>query len=295
MLNPLWLNTFTTLVEVGHFTQTAEKLNMTQPGVSQHIKKLESACGYSLIRRENKGFELTEQGKMVYEYALKSAKDEASLIEKLSFDNPYSGQCTLSCSGSLALLIYPKLLSLQQQHPDLSIHLEAAPNQKILTEVQSGNIDLGIVTHIPNSSFYQSEIIGSETLCLLLPKSYENKQITTELLFNCGLVDHPDAMHYLSLYFDLCGEKELANINLDELPKSGYINQLNQILLPVANGVGFTVLPESAVENFSQKESLYIAQTAKKVEETLYLVQKRTRNLPERYQTICTLLQRVLS
>ncbi|MFT6927030.1 MAG: DNA-binding transcriptional LysR family regulator [Psychromonas sp.] len=38
MLKPFWLNTFKTLIEVGHFTQTAEKLNMTQPGVSQHIK-----------------------------------------------------------------------------------------------------------------------------------------------------------------------------------------------------------------------------------------------------------------
>jgi DNA-binding transcriptional LysR family regulator len=295
MLNPLWLNTFKTLVEVGHFTQTAEKLNMTQPGVSQHIKKLESACSHSLIRRKNKGFELTEQGKMVYEYALKFARDEVNLIENLSFDNPDSGQCILSCSGSLALLIYPKLLSLQQQYPDLSIHLEAAPNQKILSEIQSGNIDLGIVTHIPNSSFYQSEIIGSETLCLLLPKSYENKKTTTELLFNCGLIDHPDAMHYLSLYFNLCGEKELANISLDSLPTSGYINQLNQILLPVAKGLGFTVLPESAVENFSQKECLYIAKTTKKVEETLYLVQKRNRNLAHRYQRIYRLLRSVLS
>ncbi|PKH04391.1 LysR family transcriptional regulator [Psychromonas sp. MB-3u-54] len=294
MINPLWLNTFKTLIEVGHFTQTAEKLNMTQPGVSQHIKKLENACSHSLIRREKKGFELTEQGKMVYEYALKFAEDEAKLIENLSFDNPYSGQCTLSCSGSLALLIYPKLLLLQQRYPDLSIHLEAAPNQKILSEVQSGNIDLGIVTHIPNGSFYQSEIIGRETLCLLLPKAYQNKKITSELLFNCGLIDHPDAMHYLSLYFDLCGEKELANINLNALPTSSYINQLNQILLPVAKGLGFTVLPESAVENFSQKKSLYIVKTAKKVEETLYLVQKRNRNLAHRYHSIYRLLHSVL-
>jgi DNA-binding transcriptional LysR family regulator len=67
MLNPLWLHTFKTLIEVGHFTQTAEKLYMTQPGVSQHIKKLESACGYALIKREKKSFELTEQGQRVYE------------------------------------------------------------------------------------------------------------------------------------------------------------------------------------------------------------------------------------
>ncbi|MFT5880870.1 MAG: DNA-binding transcriptional LysR family regulator [Moritella sp.] len=294
MLNPLWLNTFKTLIDVGHFTHAAEKLYMTQPGVSQQIKKLENACGHSLIKREKKRFELTEQGRIMYQYALKVAEDEAILLESLHFDNPFSGQCTLACSGSLALLLYPQLLSLQQQHPDLSIHLEAAPNQKILIDVQGGNIDLGIVTHIPNSSFYQSTSIGSEALCLVLPKAYENKNITAELLFECGLIEHPDAAHYLSLYFNLCGDQTLADINIEALPKTGYVNQLHQILLPVANGLGFTVLPKSAVENFPGKDNLHVAQSVQQVEETLYLVQKRNRDLPKRYQTLCKLLQDVL-
>ncbi len=295
MLNPFWLNTFKTLVDLGHFTKTAKKLHMTQPGVSQQIKKLENACGCSLIRRENKGFELTEQGKIVYQYALKIAEEEAELMENLSFDDPYAGQCKLSCSGSLALLLYPPLLSLQQQHPNLTIHLEAAPNRRILDELLSASIDLGIVTHIPNSSLYQSTVIGAETLCLVLPKSYQHKKITAELLFDCGLIDHPDAEHYLSLYFELCGEKELAEINLDELPKSGYINQLSQILLPVAKGLGFTVLPESAVAHFPGKASVHIVKTTKQVKETLYLVQKRNRDLAHRYQIIAQLLRAMLT
>lgn len=54
MLNPTWLNTLVTLVDMGHFKKTAKKLFLTQPGVSQHISKLEKACGHSLIRREKK-------------------------------------------------------------------------------------------------------------------------------------------------------------------------------------------------------------------------------------------------
>ncbi|WP_227664755.1 LysR family transcriptional regulator [Marinobacter litoralis] len=34
MINTTWLRTFCTLVEVGHFTRTAERLHMTQSGVS---------------------------------------------------------------------------------------------------------------------------------------------------------------------------------------------------------------------------------------------------------------------
>ncbi|ABV35288.1 transcriptional regulator, LysR family [Shewanella sediminis HAW-EB3] len=294
MLNPLWLNTFKTLIDLGHFTRTAEKLHMTQPGVSQQIQKLEKACGHSLIKREKKSFELTEQGRLVYGYALKIAEDEANLIETLGFDNPYAGQCKLSCSGSQALQLYPALLSLQLQHPELSVQLEAAPNQKILHDLQSGKIDLGIVTHTPESGLYRSTVIGEETLCLVLPKQYENRGIDPERLIECGLIDHPDAKHYLSLYFEHCGEKALAKMSQDEVPKSGYINQVNQILLPVAKGLGFTVLPESAVKNFPLRDKLYIAHTAKQVKETLYLVQKRNRNLPSRYQTVSQLLRSII-
>ncbi len=294
MINPLWLKTFKTLIDVGHFTQTAEKLYMTQPGVSQQIKKLEDACGHSLIKREKKHFEITEQGRIMYQYALKIAEDEGKLLERLNFDNPYSGECKLACSGSLALVLYPKLLSLQKQHPELRIHLEAAPNQKILTDVLSGSIDLGIVTHIPSSSLYQSTAIGCEALCLVLPKAYKGNSITAELLSECGLIEHPDAMHYLSLYFDLCGDQRLADIDIEALPRSGYINQLTQILLPVEQGLGFTVLPKSAVESFPGRDNLHVAEGLQQVEETLYLVQKRNRDLPQRYQRVQQLLQDVL-
>ena len=54
MLNPNWLKTFVTLIDTGHFTKTAEKLFMTEPGVSQHISKLEKACGHALIHRDRK-------------------------------------------------------------------------------------------------------------------------------------------------------------------------------------------------------------------------------------------------
>jgi len=295
MINPLWLNTFKILVDVGHFTQTAEKLYMTQPGVSQHIKKLEQACDCELLSRENKSFELTEQGRIVYRYALKLEKDQEDLFESLSFDNPYSGQCHLSCSGSLSLRLYPKLLELQQQHPDLSINLEAAPNRKILNDLLQGTTDIGIVRHLPNNRYYQSQVIGKEALCLIVHHRHADLEITPKTLHEIGLIAHPDSAHYLSLYFDLCGDNELANININEIPKSGYINQLHQILLPVSKGLGFTVLPAGAVEHFAERDKLHVVPPKKEVEEMLYLVQKRNRKLPYRYNTVIDLIKQNVS
>lgn len=286
MLNPSWLNTFVTLVDTGHFTKTAEKLFMTQPGVSQHIRKLEDSCGYYLIRRENKRFEITEQGRMVYKYAGQLVKNEQVLLEQLAFDDPYIGTCSLACSGSLALLIYPKLLDLQSKYLELVVKLKAAPNLQILNEIQSGVIDQGIVTDAPNQSLFDVQEFGREELCLVFPKSVDTKANKDRLLKEVGLIDHPDASHYLSLYFAQSQEKDFMTLNIEDIPVVGYINQISQILKPVAQGLGFTILPKSAIDSFQESKALKIFKPRKTVIENLYRVKKRNRELPARYKTL---------
>ncbi|MDD9175173.1 LysR family transcriptional regulator [Aliivibrio sp. S2TY2] len=294
MLNPLWLNTFCTLVDVGHFTHTAEKLFMTQPGVSQHIKKLELACGYDLLKREGKSVELTEQGRLVYDYAKQQQRNADNLNEALSFDDPYKGLCKFACSGALALSLYPECIALQKKHPSLVTHVEVAPNHKILEDIQRGNIDIGIVTHQPAPNLFRSEEITQESLCLVLPKHYKKTSVTWDTLIELGLIKHPDAEHYLSLYFDLCQDAALEKGNANDVPTASYINQLSQILLPIAQGIGFTVLPQSAIDAFPYKHELHIHKPKNPVYESLFLVQKRNRDLPQRYQTLIKNLKETL-
>ena len=49
MLSPQWLRTFATLAEQGNFTRTAERLDLTQAAVSQHVQRLEERLGLLLI------------------------------------------------------------------------------------------------------------------------------------------------------------------------------------------------------------------------------------------------------
>ena len=76
MINQQWLHTFLTLVEVGHFTHTAEKLYMTQPGVSQQIKKLEEQVGVALLNRVGKRFELTREGETLYRFGCQRRQED---------------------------------------------------------------------------------------------------------------------------------------------------------------------------------------------------------------------------
>lgn len=291
MLNPVWLKTFVTLIDTGHFTKTAEKLFMTQPGVSQHINKLENACGHALIVRNKKSFEVTEQGRLVYQYAQQLSINEDDLLEQLAFDNAHAGQCSLACSGALALILYPKLLNLQAQHSQLVVKLKAAPNEQILNELQTGVIDLGIVTDMPNHSLFDVQEIGQEQLCLVIPANVDIEQYGENLLNKLGLIKHPDAEHYLALYFAQSQQASFTHLNINDIPVTGFINQISQILEPVAKGLGFTILPKSAIDNFHTSKQLTIFTPPKPVLETLYLVKKRNRALPARFETINTILK----
>lgn len=291
MLNPVWLETFITLVDIGHFTQTAEKLHMTQPGVSQHINKLEEACGYNLIKREKRSFAITEQGRLVYKHAKALIRDEKLLFEQLSFDDPLSGECTLACSGSVALLLYPKLLQLQNKHPNIHINIKAAPNHQILADIKNGHIDQGIVTDIPNEIFFDFEELGQEELCLILPLKATTNDSWEQLLLDLGLINHPDAEHYLSLYFKQSKEQELTQLDVSKIPVIGSINQISQILEPIAQGIGFTVLPKSAVDSFPSPERLKVLKPKQPVMESLYLVCKKNRVLPARYDTFNSIIR----
>jgi len=294
MINQKHLNTFITLAETRHFTQTAERLFMTQPGVTQHIKKLEKHFNTLLLERYGKQFELTLAGEKLYQTALAMRDLEAQLNEQINHDEMTKGICSIACSGALANLLYPHFVHQQTIYPELSVFVEAAPNKNIIADLLSNKVDLGIVTIESSHEQLKQTLVGVEELQLVLPASVDLSDICSfDDLNKVGFINHPDGLHF--------AEKVLsANFKADykgpnSLAIKGYVNQLQQILLPVAKGVGFTVLAKSTVEQFPEQASLQVLPLQYVIQDSLYLTQKRYRQLPTRYQwfeeTIKTLLR----
>lgn len=280
MLNVLWLNTFKTLVEIEHFTKTAQTLHMTQPGVTQHIRKLEDQLGTPLLDKRGKKFELTESGKKVYRFAVEHIEREAALRREIQVDSPYEGECHFAMSGSLCMQFQPLFIDRQLAHKGLRVFIEAAPNARIIESVLNSTIDVGVVTQ--NSATPQLEYthIAEEKLCLIVPSNFNYAQWSFEDVYQLGLIDHPDCQHYLN---QCLSAYELSH-KLDKIKVNGYSNQLSQILNPVANGLGFTLLPTSAVNAYPQQSRIHVLPLNKAITEPLFLVHKRQINLPARYE-----------
>ncbi|MEP2716386.1 LysR family transcriptional regulator, partial [Pseudophaeobacter sp.] len=196
MLNATWLETFTILCEVGHFTRAAERLGMTQPGVSQHLRKLEGQIGKPLIVQDGKSFTLSPAGEAVRAIGLERRSQEKHLQESLQVDDPDVGTISIGCSGSFALWVYPQLLERMHRAPDLTINLTAAPQASIVNAVLSGDLDLGVVMEKPNQPRLQARLLSHEELCLVLPASFSTPDLTLQDLNELGFVSHPDGPRY---------------------------------------------------------------------------------------------------
>ncbi len=291
MLNAQWLNTFVTLCDAGHFTRAAQRLNMTQPGVSQHLRKLEQQIGQPLIARDGKQFVLTPAGEAVLKLGRQRQSEERALRQSLQSDEADIGTVALACSGSIALLLYPHLITQMQSAPDLHIHVEAAPQNRILQGVLDGAFNLGITDHAPENPRLAAIKIGRDALCLVLPKSAPPDPDFASLQA-LGFIDHPDGATYADRLFSANFPNDYRVF--DQLHTRSYINQIGQIPAPVAAGIGYTILPRSGINAFAARDQLQIIALKSPVQHDLWLLHQKARPLPARERSLQQLLATLL-
>ena len=293
MLNAQWLETFTTLAETGHFTRTAVQLGMTQPGVSQHLRKLEGQLGQPLISRHGKTFILTPAGEAALSLGQARRRDEKALFDAMLTDDPAVGEVGIACSGSFAMLLYPHLFSLMQSSPELTVHLEAAPQEKVISGVLEGRFDLGIANHRPDHFRLDARHLGREELCLVLPS--HNATLPTEMqaLNDLGFVAHPDGFAYADELFSLNFPDSFTGS--EQLRVRTFVNQISQIPAPVARGIGYTLLPRSGVDAFEDKDRIRVVALPKRCHHDLWIMVRRHREIPARVARIMDAIHAIAS
>lgn len=281
MINPLWLKTFCTLADIGHFTKTATILFMTQSGVSQHIKKLEQQLNTLLLIREGKSFSLTNAGIKLHQQGKILLNSAAELEASIKQDDAFSGELTIASPGSVGLKLYPHLLSIQQQHSHLVVDYSFAPNMDIAEKVSKREVDIGLVTEVTNVKNISYEQVAVEPLVLVT--SNKIKSLNWHKLLQLGFIKHPDAEHHSQ---QLLSKNFSEFEHIEQFDHKGFSNQISLILEPVSRGIGFTVLPFYAVNSFHKQKNIHIHKLDHQVNETLYLCSNRHSLKTKRYTYI---------
>ena len=272
MINITWLRSFCTLVDVGHFTRSAERLHMTQSGVSQHVRKLEQQLGVELLVRQGKQFSLSDAGERLYAEAQGILLALSNLELNVGEDPPYEGIVRVMSPGSVGLKLYPHLLALQNKHPKLIIDYRFAPNTDVEKAIAASTVDIGFMTSKSTLTDVRCTSVAQESLLLVTPAAVEKPG--WDDLMTLGFIDHPDGSHHANLLLG-ANYPEFQHSNL--FPRKGFSNQIGLILEPVSMGLGFTVLPAHAVEAFQKRAHIKVHRLASPVSETLYLCALRHR------------------
>ncbi len=281
MINPVLLRSFCTLAEVGHFTRTAERLNMTQSGVSQHVRKLEEQLGRPLLIRQGKQFTLTDAGERLYREAREIILSLSNLQQSVGEDPAYEGVVRVMSPGSVGLKLYPHLLELQRQHPNLVIDYQFAPNSDVEESISENGVDIGFMTRPSILDEVSFKPVAEEELLLVTPEGLSEP--CWEQLLQLGFIDHPDGAYHASL---LLGPNYPEFQHSRQFERAGFSNQIGLILKPVSMGLGFTVLPAYAVEAFQKPQLVKIHRLSNPVSETLYLGVSQNKSIPNRVNTV---------
>ncbi len=141
------LKTFVTVADFKNFTRAAKHLNMSQPTVSLHIKRLEENLHTSLILRNKKNFQITAAGELLYERAVQLLHLVKQTKEEILWQHKeVEGILRISASYTIGESVLPKLLvRLNIKHPDLQLEVMIRNTEEVDNCVRELRCDVGLI------------------------------------------------------------------------------------------------------------------------------------------------------
>jgi len=142
MINLSFVRTFVTLVETGSFVETARRLDMAQPTVSQQIQKLENTLKTVLIQRSHSFCSPTRKGLSVLPYARSLLRSAERFSAAARGDH-----ICIGCSGNIATYFIAAEIKkfIAAETEALKWDVRTAPNPELGTLIENGEIDLAVM------------------------------------------------------------------------------------------------------------------------------------------------------
>ena len=151
IFEPVWLRSFLAVVNGLSFTKAAERLGISQPAVSQHVRRLEEASGRLLLRRDTRTVALTDNGEAMAGFArtILAAHDEAVAYFTGS---AMAGRLRFGAADELALSELPTILrEFRQLYPRINLELTVTQSGILQRRLSANRLDLIFVNQPADS------------------------------------------------------------------------------------------------------------------------------------------------
>lgn len=273
------LRYFVTVIDVGSYTEAAKKLYISQPSLSNAIKKLEDNLSITLIDRSKRVLELTDEGKVLYFEStrlINHSKYVKNVMERLQKEGP--PEISIGIIESANFWIMQVLKSFVKEYPNTKIKLLDVLELKD-TENALNNYDVHIA--ITNQLMRQENMrtiqLYTEDLVVLLPLEHP-LNIKSELTIE-DLADAPLILPKQG--FQTRNDVLKAMRQIGKSPQIKYeIGRFDVAYSLVENGFGVTVIPENYVKYLPNKKINIKKLNNLKTTRTVYIAYDNNRYLP---------------
>lgn len=176
------LETFIVLTELKNYTKTAERLHMTQPAVSQHIRYLEDYYEVELLQKRGRELYLTCEGESLLKYAVKAKILAAKVREELAKKGQW-GRYVLGCTLTIGEYLIPDIMvEYSRKGSGTEISLSIENTKRVLESLEREELDLGIVEGSFNRKRYEHRLLKLDDLILVAsPENPISKRESIEL------------------------------------------------------------------------------------------------------------------
>lgn len=245
-----------TLAHEGSFSRAADTLNITQPSLSQYIKKIEKEIGLSLFDRTNGDIRLTDAGRVYIEAGKKILDIEHQMENSFTDLASYkTGSLIIGAAPYRAASMMPVIaLSFQKLHPGMHLIVREGTTAELVEGMEHGEYDLALTLLPIDDRLFRWEKVVEEELILAVPSSYpafptievkerKHPAVDASVLNGKSLVMLTDAQFM---------QKQLENIVLDHkltIHPAAIVKSLEAQIEFVKAGVGMALMP-SGIERF---------------------------------------------
>lgn len=206
------LEYFAAVCETLNFTKAAEKLNISQPNLSQQIKILEHELGTRLFQRTGKKVYITKSGEVLLEHARQvfSILHEAK-VKIRNMETSNYGRLTIGCTGNF--MHHAAISAFREQYPQIEISLLDLSTSDIIRNIESGKFDLGLVFLPIHEPRLACRLLLRTKYVLVVSSSHplaEAASVKVEDLPSISLNYTPRSFHTRQILDDFCRQHGIS-------------------------------------------------------------------------------------
>lgn len=261
-MNTKQLQYVLTLAKEGSFSKAADTLNITQPSLSQYIKKIEREIGLELFDRANGDVRITDAGR-VYIDAGKRILDIEHQMENSFTDlaDHKTGSLIIGAAPYRAASMLPVVASIFRSiHPGMHLVVREGTTAELVEGMEHGEYDLALTLLPIDKRLFNYEPVLEEELILAVPSSYPSFETTSVSGRKHPAVDAKvlDGKSMVMLTEPQFMQRQLENLILDSGVRVGVaaiVKSLEAQIEFVKAGVGIALMP-SGIERFCNDSSV---------------------------------------